>query len=926
MTDASNTPSGKRRFFRLEHGAHRVERDVDTELAFHLDMRIRRLVERGMDPAAARAQALRQFGDWDTVRAEMLDIDHQQERTVKRANYLAELRQDVTYALRSLRNNVGFALVIVLSLAIGIGANTAIFTLIDALLLRPLPVPNADQLVVIGDSRRTNSASDGSLRADLFSYPAYVELRKETRFLNGLLATGRAGLLDVVIEDSSRTASSGSSGAEHPRGRLVSGNYFAVLGVPAFLGRPLTVDDDRVANGAAVAVLSYAYWQRRFAGDRSVVGRTFKVNRVPFTVVGVAPPGFTGEVVGRMTDIWMPITMQPALNSRDWLKSPTQSWLLFIGRRMPNVTLAQVQAAYPTLVRQAVTGTAPGDDSAPGLQKAEVRVESGARGISGLRAIYAEPLNTLMAAVALVLLVVCANVANLLLARGASRSRELSVRMALGAGRVRLVRQLLTENLILAALGGMVGLVLANWGSKVLLRIADGGPGSVPLDTRLDVRVLAFTAVVTGLTALLFGLIPALRATRVELAATLRANSRGMTGGLLGRPGRLGVGKLLVVFQVALSLTLLVGTSMLVRSTRALANVDPGLARDRLLIVTVDAAPTGLDDERLAQLSRELLERVRRIPGVAHASFSENGIFSGTESFTNVHVEGFAPRTEADTNANYDRVGAGYFKAIGARLIEGRDIAETDNEHASPVAVMNQTMASFYFPKGQAVGHRVKVDSTTYEIVGVVADTRDHELRQAPVRRLYLPVYQTGGMPTEFTYELLATGDPANLVAAARRALIAANASLVVLDNDPLTSLMRQSISQDLLVARVASFFGTLALALAALGLYGVMMYATLRRTSEFGLRMALGADASRVRTMVLGEAMRLVVAGTIVGVPLAMAATRLLRNQLFGVELVDLPSIALALAVLALSAAAAGYVPASRAARVGPLEALRTD
>jgi predicted permease len=345
-----------------------------------------------------------------------------------------------------------------------------------------------------------------------------------------------------------------------------------------------------------------------------------------------------------------------------------------------------------------------------------------------------------------------------------------------------------------------------------------------------------------------------------------------------------------------------------------------------LLIVTVDAAPTGLDSGRLAQLSRELLERVRRIPGVAQASFSENGIFSGTESFTNLQVEGFTPRTEADTNANYDRVGAGYFKAIGARLIEGRDIAETDNERAPAVAVVNQTMASFYFPKGQAVGRRVRVDSTTYEIVGVVADTKDHELRQSPVRRLYLPIYQTDGMPTEFTYELLATGDPAKLVAAARRELAAANSALVVLDNDPLTSLMRQSISQDLLVAQVASFFGTLALALAALGLYGVMMYATLRRTSEFGLRMALGADARRVRGMVLGEAMALVLGGTIAGVPLAVAATRLLRNQLFGVELVDLPSIGVALGVLAVSAAIAGYVPASRAARVGPLEALRAD
>ena len=431
----------------MEHGAAHVDRDVDAELAFHLDMRVRRLVERGMSPDAARAQALSQFGDWDTVRAEMLDIDHQQARDVKRANSLAELRQDAIYAMRSLRNNLAFALVIVLSLAIGVGANTAIFTLIDALLLRPLPVPNADQLVVFGNASRTSSMSNGSVRVDLFSYPAYAELRKETRFLAGLVATGRSGRLDLVASDSTRTGTGGSSSVgEHPRGRLVSGNYFAVLGVPAFLGRPLTVDDDRVPNGAAVAVLSHGYWQRRFAGDRTIIGRSITMNRIPFTIVGVAPPGFTGEVVGRMTDIWLPLTMQPALNSTDWLRSPTTSWLLFMGRRRPNVNFEQLRAAYPTLVRETVIGTAPNPDRARvGLQSDTVPISPGARGISGLRAVYAEPLGTLMVAVGLVLLVVCANIANLLLARGAARARELGVRMALGAGRTRLVRQLLTE-------------------------------------------------------------------------------------------------------------------------------------------------------------------------------------------------------------------------------------------------------------------------------------------------------------------------------------------------------------------------------------------------------------------------------------------------------------------------------------------------
>jgi predicted permease len=916
-------------WFRLQHGPQRVERDVDAELRFHLDMRTQRLVERGLDPTAARAQALHQFGDWDQVRTELLAIDAQQERTVQRADYLAELRQDTLYAVRALRHNLGFALVVVLSLAIGIGANTAIFTLIDALLLRPLPVPEADRLVVIGDPRRTNSASDGSLRTDLFSYPVYLDLSRRPQLLDGLAATGRTGRLDLTL-DGSAAGSAGSTQdaaeAEHPRGRLVSGNYFAVLGVPTYIGRPLTIDDDRSANGSPVAVISYTYWQRRFQGDRGVLGRSITINRVPFTVVGVAPPGFHGEVVGRMTDIWMPLTMQPALAKQDWLTKPNTSWLLLVGRRSAGVTLPQVQAAYPTIVWRALAASVPSPDAMAGLTKEELSVAAGARGLSPLRARYAEPLATLMAAVGLVLLVVCANVANLLLARGAARERELSVRMALGAGRVRVVRQLLTESLILGALGGALGLLLAFWGSQALLRLAADGPGTIPLDVRMDWRVLSFTLVVTGVTAVLFGLAPALRATRVELGTSLRSGGRGTTGGLLGGPGRIGAGKLLVVLQVALSLILLVGTGMLVRSTRALTNADPGLARDRLLIVTVDAAPTGLEGERLAALARTLLERVRGIPGVAAATFSENGLFSGTESATNLQVVGFSPRAVDDTIANSDRVGPGYVDAIGARLVDGRDFTDRDDERAPRVALVNATMAAFYFPRGAALGRRLVVDSASYEIVGVMADTKDHELRQAPARRIYLPAYQAGPMPLEFTFELRATGDPTQLMTLVRRELSVVSPSLLVLNNDPLTTLMRLSISQDLLVARVASFFGALALGLAALGLYGVMMYATLRRTSEFGLRMALGADGGRVRRMILGEALALVAGGTIVGVPLALAASRLLRNQLYGVGPIDVPSIAIALGVLLASAAIAGYLPASRAARVGPLEALRVE
>ncbi|HUQ84321.1 MAG TPA: ABC transporter permease, partial [Gemmatimonadaceae bacterium] len=377
---------------------------------------------------------------------------------------------------------------------------------------------------------------------------------------------------------------------------------------------------------------------------------------------------------------------------------------------------------------------------------------------------------------------------------------------------------------------------------------------------------------------------------------------------------------------VALSLTLLVGTSMLVRSTRALSNVDAGLARDRLLIVTVDVAPTNAEGERLAELARTLLERVQRIPGVAAASLSENGVFSGTESFTSFSTEGFTARSSRDSSMNYDRVGPGYFTALGAHLTKGRDFLPGDGARAPYVAVINTTAEAALFPKGDAIGRRITTDSVAYEVVGVVADTKDHDLRAEPVRRLYLPIFQSGELPTQFSFEVRATGDPAKLVAAARTELRIASPSLLVLDNDPLTALMRLSISQDLLVARVASFFGALALALAALGLYGVMTYATTRRTSEFGLRMALGAEPRAVGRMVLREAMALVVGGTVLGVPLAVATTRLLRNQLYGVQLVDLPSITIALAILTGSAALAAYLPATRAARVGPLEALRTE
>jgi predicted permease len=920
---------GWRRAFRLAVGRGHTARAVDEELHFHLEMRARQLMALGLTPEEARAQALRQFGNLPAMRAECLTIDHDRERAMTRSHHLEDLRQDVVYAVRTLRQHAGYTAAILLILALGIGANTAIFTLVDALLLRTLPVPYPEQLITIGDPARTGGLSLGTPRTDLVSYPLYTDLRDQNQVVTGLYATGRTNWLDVIVDrDSAGGAGSGGE-AEHPHGRFVSGNYFSVLRLPAYAGRTFTARDDAVPGGDPVVVISYAYWQRRFAGARSVIGRTLSVNGMPLTIIGIAPPGFSGDMVGQTVDIWIPLMMQPSIMPHaPWLTDRSVSWLLLMGRLAPGVTLAQARTELSMLERRSLLANAPAGELGAierNLRDMPVRVESGARGFSYYRSVYAGSLFTLMAAVVLVLLVVCANVANLMLSRAAARGREMSVRMALGAGRMRLVRQLLTEGLLLAVAGGALGLLFAYWGSAVLLRLAGGGPNPIPLDIHLDARILAFTVLLSLLTASLFGLVPALRATRVELATALRAQGRGATGGE-GRAGRLSAGKLLVVAQVALSMLLLIGTAMLVRSTQRLEHSPLGLARDQLVIASVDAQRSGYTGPRLAALTRELTDRVARIPGVAAVSFSENGIFSNTESGSTVQVEGFTARADTDTLVMYDDVGPNYFHAIGARLLRGRDFDARDNETGTKVAVLNETMARFFFPTGQALGRHVTMDSATYEIVGIVADVQEQGVREPPSRRLYLPMVQLRELPGGFRLEVRAAGDPARLILPIRHALHAADASLSGVSVDPLTDLIRDSISQDRLVAQVVSCFGILALVLAALGLYGVMAYATMRRTSEFGLRMALGAEPGDVSRMVLREAMLLTTGGVVIGLPIALAATRLLEGQLFGITLVDVPSIALAIIVLGASPAIAGYLPARRASRVAPLVALREE
>ena len=903
-------------------GRGHIARDVDEELAFHMDMRADQLMREGLTPDDAHRAAAAKFGDPRVIRESCITFDQDRERAMNRANILADLRQDIVYAARTLRVNAGLTAVVALTLALGIGANTAIFTLVNAVILRKLNVRAPDELVVIGDPGRPTGISFSSEpRTDLLSYPTYSQLRSDSTYFSGLLAVGRTDRLDLVSDASGEPT--------HPRGRFVSGNYFQVLGVPAYRGRAFDGSEDSSVGGAPVVVISYGYWMQHFAGDERIVNREVLLNGARFTIIGVGPPGFTGEVVGRSTDIWLPITMQPTVyGNRSLLKDPQTYWLLFLGRRRPGVTLAQIQAALEPRLRQ-IFVQQPNVGAPQEIEKVKVTIVSGARGLSSVREAYGGPLVALLVGVGVLLLIICANVANLLLARAVARGREMSVRLAIGAGRGRLLRQLITEGALLGVLGATIGLVLARWGSKLLLTLVADGGATLPLDVALDTRVLAFTAGVAMLAVALFALAPALRATRVDLISVMRASASSLAGGGLGTRGqRVPIGKLLIAVQVALSVVLLVGAAMLVRSLFGVQRADAGLDRDHLLVVDLDVYSRNITGDRLVRLGRDLAERVGRVPGAAAVTYSENGLFSGSESANNVGVPGFVARERNDSIARYDEVGPAYVKTIGAHLVSGRDFTPEDDPGSAKVILVNEAFARFYFGTVDPVGRSIRVgDSAQARIVGVVADVKDHRLTGAPTPRYYTAYQQQPfGDPGMLRILVRSAGDPASITNAVRATILGLDRDLPISDIEPLSRLMRDSVREERLLTRLAAGFGIMALLLAAVGLYGVMSYAITRRTGEIGLRVALGADRGRVIGMVLGDAMRLVVAGIVVGIPLALVAARGLRHQLHGISTADPWSLVIALSVLLGCGVFAAFLPALRASRVAPVLALREE
>jgi predicted permease len=890
-----------------------MESEMDAELRFHLQARAEDLRRTGVPEAEAMRRARVEFGGMDKAKEEC--------REARGVGFAESALQDLRFGLRMLRKNPGFTAVAVLTLALGVGANTAIFTVINAVLLRPLAVQHPEQLVAVGDPTRVHSWSNGTPGANSFSYPLYREVRDQNEVFSSLLATSRLDNARVVID----------KGTEDLHGRMVSENYFETLGVEALIGRTFSSEDGGAPGKDPVAVISYGYWQKRFAGSAGVLGRRVQLNGVPMTIIGVTGPKFQGEIVEDRPDIWAPMMMEAQLMAqKPYLENANISALLLVGRLKPGATIQQAKANVDGLVKRALTGAldaklSADDRDAVKNMKVDVPVSQGGRGLSQVRAEFGEPLWLLMGMVGLVLVVACINVANLMLARSAARRKEMAVRLAIGAGAGRVVRQLLTESLLLAALGGALGLLLAKWGAAALVRMAEAGSG-VRNRLELDWRVLGFTAAVCLVAALLFGLIPALRLVKVKVGSALGEGVRDA-----GPKMKLQTGRLLLGAQIAVGVFVLMGAGLLVRSLWKLEGADLGYSRDKLLLVRVDFGASGYKGEALHAATQELLDRFAALPGVKGATASTNGLYSGSESADVILLDGALP-TQGDKDSADDEIGPNYFSTIGVPMVMGREITQQDFSRRARVAVVNETFAKHYFGERDPLGHKVGIQDSEhpntppYEIIGVAKDVRDHNVRKPARRRMYAPLNAGGFDETGAINFEIRTENPGALADAVRKTVLSLNAEMMVEDPETANDLVGETLGSQRMAARLSALFGGLVLLLVSIGLYGSMAYNVAMRTKEIGLRMALGIPRTAVLWMVAREASLVLAIGALVGVPAGIAGTRVFQSMLFEVGSWDPVSIGWAILLLIGVCLAAAIAPARRAMRVDPMVALRYE
>jgi predicted permease len=864
------------------------EQELNREIEWHLNEIAEEHEAEGLARQPALGAARRDFGNEVLVREDT--------RQVWGWLWLARLAQDGRYALRLLARSPGFTAVAVVVFALGIGANTAVFSLVNSLLLRALPVEKPEQLVLLATQRQTGDPSS------VFTYPEFREAAGHTTSYQGVFGFAAIDALKVSLQGEAETA----TGVE------VSGSYFPTLGVHAAAGRLLTTDDERGGGAGLVCVLSHDYWRRKFSADPGALGRVIRLNDQPYTIVGVVVPEFHGVQIGDNPDVFVLIAQfSPKL------LEAADTWFMSAAARLkPGVGVAQASAELDAIYqhRSHPQGRQPG-------QRDYMLALPFARGLSPVGSEYSKPLAILMGAVGLVLIIACANLANLLLARAEARRKEMAVRLAIGAGRTRLIRQLLTESLILAAAGTALGLLFAQWSRDLLVRLAGDGPRPFSLDMHLDVAVLGFATALALATTLLFGLAPAIRATRVDPYPELKSAGSPASR----RPGA-GPGSALVIFQIALSVALAIGAGLLARTLGNLRSFDAGFDRENLLFFAIEPATSGYSGDRLMNLYAAVLERLHSLPGVKSAGMSRfrpmtPGRFGGSIRIPDNPNPG-APRT-LQGNA----VDSGFFETFHMAVVQGRGFGRTDSSAASKVAILNETAARQFYAGQNPLGRHFFLHATEpIEVVGVVRDARYHDLREQPVRMAYFPYQQGASSLERMHFAIRATRDAGALAPEIRALMREIARDVPVVGVNTLTEQIDRTLLRERLLATLSSFFAALGLMVAAAGLYGLMAYRVTRRRSEIGIRTALGAQRSDILALILGEALLLVSLGAAAGLLIAWPATKLLASLLYGLSRYDAATVAGAVGSLVVVSLLAALLPARKALKIEAMSALRYE
>ena len=891
-----------------------ADQDLNDELRDHLERKTEEYIVQGMTPDEARRQARLELGGIEQTKENCRDA--------RRVNWIQDFVQDLRFGLRMLRKSAGFTAVAVLTLGLGIGANTAFFSLINEILLRGLPVPHPEQLVILRSPgpNHGHTWSDVDQGAQSFSYLTYKDLRDRATVFSGLLACREASV---------NVSGHGETQVAHAD--LVSGNFFQTLELQPALGRLFTSSDETSPGANPVAVLSYGYWSRQFGADPSILSKALTVNGVPLTVVGVVRKGFYGVQVGSTPDIFIPVTMkaQMAPNMRQTLEDRTDHWLPVMGRLKPGMPLARAQAALqpiyqPILESDAKLLKLSGEDLKRFIAK-PVLLISGAHGRLVLQQGVEEPLLVLMSMVGLVLLIACANLAGLLVARGEARQREIGVRLAMGAKRARLIRQLLTESLLIATAGGAAGIALAWWCLNAIAAAIRENYGLGDPVSSLDFRVLWFAIALTLATAILFGFAPALRATRLDVQSTLKDQGSNVSEGR----SNVGLRKVLIVSQVALTGVLLAGAGLFVRTLMNLEHVNLGVNTSHLLQFKVAPDLNGSKPAQTLAFADRARNEIAALPGVRSVSISTTEIFAGDDRSSNFTPEGYRPGD--DTDALYDYIGPNYFSTMGIPLIAGREFTESDAAESPTVCIINEKLAQRSFAGRNPIGmHITHGDGKLYtnppmEIIGVVANSKWDDARSNIVPFLYMPYSQDQNLG-HLAFYVRTERDPSSMASALRSLVQRLDPNLPVNNLRTLQEQVSNSMSNDRLVAALSVSLALVAAMLAALGIYGVLAYVVARRTREIGIRIALGGERADILRLVVGQGVRLTFVGGVIGMFIALVTMRWIASLLYGVTAHDPVTFVGVIVLLAIVSGGACYLPARRAMRVDPVVALRYE